>query len=450
MTKQRTTIFSKYIVISLLAITPLLTFAQEKGVVIDKIIAKVDDYIVLKSDLEKAYLDQLSKGQFRGSNAKCELLEQLVVNKMLMAKAEIDSVEVSEVEVQSDLSRRMEYMISQVGSEEEIEKYYGKSLDQIEAELFQDIKEQLTIRKMQQSIISDLKVSPAEVKKFFNLIPRDSLPFFSTEVIVGQIVKNPTPGKKQKEDVKKLMFEIRGRILRGDDFAALARQYSEDPGSAARGGELPFYKRGDLAPEFEAAAMTMQEGELSMPIETQFGYHLIELQQKRGNTFKTRHILIIPKPSQNDVKKAELFLDSLRTVILADSIDFQSAAKEYSDDKNTSSNGGYFRDQNDSEKVSVEQLDPTIFFTLDTMEVGRTTRPLEFQQQDGSKSFRILYYKKRIPPHQANLKDDYQKIATATLNNKQNKILSDWFEDARDKVYIEIDPEYDHCNLLEQ
>ncbi|MEQ9307224.1 MAG: peptidylprolyl isomerase, partial [Marinoscillum sp.] len=218
MTKQRTTIFSKYIVISLLAITPLLTFAQEKGVVIDKIIAKVDDYIVLKSDLEKAYLNQLSRGQFRGSNAKCELLEQLVVNKMLVAKAEIDSVEVADVEVQSELSRRMSYMTSQIGSEEEIENFYGKTLKQIQTNLFPEVKEQLTIRKMQQSIISDLKVSPAEVKKFFNLIPRDSLPFFSTEVIVGQIVKNPTPGKKQKEDVKKLMFEIRGKILRGDDF----------------------------------------------------------------------------------------------------------------------------------------------------------------------------------------------------------------------------------------
>ncbi len=438
----------RYTAISfLLLIASLSVNSQE--VVVDKIIAKIDDYIVLKSDLERAYLEYLSKGQFRGSNAKCQILEQLVVNKMLVAKAQIDSVEVSDIEVQSSLSRRMDYMISQVGSEEELEKYYGKSMEQIQNEIFDDIKEQLTIQRMQETIISDLKVSPAEVKKFFKTIPRDSLPFFSTEVTVGQIVKAPTPGKKQKEEVRKLMYEIRGRILRGESFADLAREYSEDPGSAARGGELPFYKRGDLAPEFEATAMTLDEGELSMPIETQFGYHLIELQQKRGNTFKSRHILISPKPSARDVEKAELYLDSLRTVILADSISFEKAAKEYSDDQLTSSNGGYFLDPNESNRVSVEQLDPTIFFTLDTMQIGTITKPIEFQQADGSNAFRILYYKNRVAPHQANLSDDYQKIATAALNNKQNKILSEWFDDARDNVYIEIDPEYDNCNLLQ-
>ncbi len=438
----------KYIAASAILCMNLTTNGQD--VVVDKIIAKVDDFIVLKSDLERAYLEYLSKGQFRGTDAKCQILEQLVVNKMLVAKAKIDSVEVSDLEVQTSLSRRMDYMISQVGSEEEIEKYYGKKLEQIQDDIYDDIKEQLTISRMQETIISDLKVSPSDVKKFFKNIPRDSLPFFSTEVTVGQIVINPKPGSKQKEDVKKLMHELRGRILRGESFASLAQQYSEDPGSAARGGELPFYKRGDLAPEFEATAMTLKEGELSMPIETQFGFHIIELQQKRGNTFKTRHILISPKPSSTDIIQAEKYLDSLRTSVLLDSITFEKAAKEYSDDQLTSSNGGYFLDPSESSRVSVEQLDPTIFFTLDTMSVGTITKPLEFQQADGSNAFRILYYKDRVPPHQANLKDDYQKIATATLNNKQNKILSEWFEDARGNVYIEIDPEYDNCNLLEQ
>lgn len=450
MMKQKRTNFLKFTVISLLVWLPFFCFSQTEGVVVDKIIAKVDNYIVLKSDLEKAYLEYLSRGEFRGSTAKCEILEQLIVNKMLVAKSEIDSVFVSDLEVQSNLSRRMEYMVSQVGSEEEIEKYYGKSLEQMEAELFESIKEQLTIQKMQQEITSGIKVSPADVKKFFNKIPADSLPFFSTEVVVGQIVKEPKAGKKQKDKVRKLMYEIKGRILQGESFADLARQYSEDPGSAARGGELPFYKRGDLAPEFEATAMTLNEGELSNPIETQFGFHLIELQQRRGNTFKTRHILISPKPSQADIDKTEKYLDSLRTAILLDSIAFQAAAKEYSDDDNTSSNGGFFLDNNGSNRVSVDNLDPTIFFTLDTMEIGGITKPEKFEQPDGSSAFRILYYKNRFPPHQANLKDDYQKIAMATLNDKKNRILSKWFEDARDDVYIEIDPEYHHCKLLEQ
>ena len=449
MRKQKGISYLRFIATSLLTFWISLTYAQEE-VVIDKIISKVDDYIILKSDLEKAYLDYLSRGEFRGSNAKCQILEQLIVNKMLVAKSEIDSIEVSDAEVQNNLSRRMDYILSQVGSPSDIEKQYGKTIEQIEQELFDDIKEQMIIQRMQQEITSALKVSPAEVRKFYNKIPQDSLPYFSTEVTVGQIVKEPTAGKKQKDKVLRLMYEIKGRILQGESFEDLARQYSEDPGSAARGGELPFYKRGDLAPEFEATAMTLNEGELSDPIETQFGYHLIELQQRRGNTFKTRHILVTPKPSEEDILKTEKYLDSLRTAILLDSIDFQTAAKEYSDDKNTSSNGGFFLDPNGSNRVSVEQLDPTIFFTLDTMQIGNITRPELFTQPDGSNAYRILYYKNRVAPHQANLKDDYQKIATAALNDKRNRILSEWFEDARDKVYIEIDPEFDQCDLLEQ
>lgn len=437
----------------LLAVSLLLAWhsgiGQNANVNIDKIIAKVDDYIVLKSDLEKAYLDFLSRGEFRGANAKCGVLEQLVVNKMLVAKSVIDSVEVSDAEVQSNLSRRMDFMVSQVGSPEEIEKFYGKTLDQLEDELFESIKEQMIIQRMQGEITTSLKVSPAEVRKFFNKIPQDSLPYFSTEVVVGQIVKVPEAGTTQRNKVRQQMYELRGRIIKGESFASLAQQYSEDPGSAARGGQLPFFKRGDLAPEYEATAMTLTEGELSMPVESDFGYHLIELQEKRGNTFRSRHILMTPKPSPADISQSEFFLDSLRTVILADSIGFQEAAKEYSDDKNTSSNGGFFSDDNGSARVSVEQLDPTIFFTLDTMTIGRISRPERFQQEDGNWAYRILFYKEKVPPHQANLEQDYQKIASAALNNKKNQLLAKWFNEARDNVFIEIDPEYNFCNLLE-
>lgn len=422
---------------------------QDQSVNIDKIIAKVDDYIILKSDLEKAYLDYLSRGEFRSPNAKCFILQQLVQEKMFLAQAVIDSVEVEDVMVQSQLNSRMEAVLARVGSPEELEKFYGKTLEQLQEELFDDIKQQMIIQKMQQEIVSDLKVSPSEVKKFFNKIPADSLPYFSTEVEVSQIVIQPKAGKDQKNKVKKQMYEIRGRIMSGEPFEQLARQYSEDPGSAAQGGQLPFYSRGDLAPEFEASAMTLSPGELSDPVETQFGFHLIELQEKRGNTFRTRHILISPQPSQRDVDKAEKYLDSLRTAILLDSISFQQAAKDYSDDQNTSSSGGFFIDPNGSTRVSVEQLDPTIFFTLDTMQIGNITRPEKFQQADGSYAFRILYFKDKVPPHQASVKADYQKISVATLSDKRNRILQKYFDGAKNNVFIEVDPEYNNCNLID-
>ena len=436
----------KYTVTNLLCFF-VLTVSAQQPVNVDRIIAKVDDYIILKSDLERAYIEFLSRGEHGGSNLRCEILESLIINKMLVAKAEIDSVEVSELEIQANLQGRMNYMISQLGSEEELEKFYGKTMEQIESELFDDMKEQMTIQRMQSEITKDLKVTPAEVRKFFNAIPRDSLPYFSTEVSVGQIVIKPEAGKEQQDKVVKQLIEIRGRLLRGESFGDLARIYSEDPGSAAQGGELPFYRRGELAPEFEATAMTMQKGEISMPVKTQFGYHLIELQEKRGNTFKSRHILIIPKPSQQDIALAEQKLDSIRELIVSDSITFRNAAKEYSDDQMTSSDGGFFADDDGNTRVSVEGLDPNIFFTIDTMKVGTITKPLRYTEADGGTAFRILYYENKVRPHQANLKDDYQKIAQAASNQKKSRILNSWFLDARNDVYIEVDPEYDYCNL---
>ena len=287
MKKQNNQMRLKYFLISLSLILAVSSFAQKEEVVIDKIIAKVDDYIILKSELERSYLDFLSQGQMRGSNAKCQILQQLVVNKMLMAQSEIDSIFVADAEVNNNLDRRMSVMAQQFGGEEAIEKAYGKSLEQIRSEIFDNIKEQMTIQRMQSELTSSMKVTPSEVKKFFKNIPQDSLPYFSTEVSIAQIVKDAKAGTSQKDKVRNLMLQIRSRIESGESFADLAKQYSQDPGSAANGGQLGFYSRGELAPEYEAAALSMKPGGISMPVETQFGFHLIQLQEKRGNTYRS-------------------------------------------------------------------------------------------------------------------------------------------------------------------
>ncbi len=451
MKKQKHQMRLKFIAISIFLLNGISAVGQssDDGIIIDRIAAKVDNYIILKSDVEKAYLDFLSRGEYRSSNAKCEILQQLVVNKMMVAQAEIDSVMIDDSEVNNNLDRRMSLMLQQFGGDEEVQKAYGKSIAQIRSEVFDNIKEQMTIQRMQSELTSEVKVTPAEVRKFYKDIPRDSLPFFSTEVSVAQIVSIPEPGKPQKDKVRNQMLDIRERIVSGESFADLARKFSQDPGSAARGGELPFYSRGQLAPEYEATALSLKPGEISMPVESQFGFHIIELQEKRGNTFKSRHILISPTPNANDFNKSVGLLDSLRTLVLSDSVTFESAAKENSDDQLTSSSGGFFLDDSGAGRVSVDQLDPNIFFTLDTMKIGTITKPLRFQQQDGTYAYRILYYKERVAPHQANLDADYQKIAAATLNKKKNEIIAKWFETARNNVYIEIDPEFDYCNLSE-
>mgnify|MGYP006230926233 FL=1 len=434
----------------LLIFFPVITseLRGQSGVVVDEIIGRVDDYIVLRSELESTYLDILSRGERISGNTKCAVLKDLITTKLLVAKAEIDSVLVDDSQVDQELNSRMALIINQIGSEEEIERYYNKTIAEFKRELFDDIKEQLVARKMRQEVLNEIEVSPEEVKEFYDGIPRDSLPYFSTQVKVSQIVKSPEVGREQKEKVRNELISIRDRILNGESFEILATLYSQDPGSAQNGGNLGFVGRGAFQPEFEAEVFRLKPGEISMPIETQFGYHIIQLIEKRGNLFNSRHILLQPDFSDEDVAKTIKFLDSLKEVAYSDSVTFEELAREYSDDKFTSSFGGYFTDAMGGENVLVEELDPVIFFTIDTMDVGDISVPFESRTDDGKLAYKLIYYKEKIPPHLGNLESDYQRFRTFSLNKKQNEELNEWFEDAKKEVFIKIDPEYDPCEIL--
>ena len=434
----------------LLIFFPVITseLRGQSGVVVDEIIGRVDDYIVLRSELESTYLDILSRGERISGNTKCAVLKDLITTKLLVAKAEIDSVLVDDGQVDQELNSRMALIINQIGSEEEIERYYNKTIAEFKRELFDDIKEQLVARKMRQEVLNEIEVSPEEVKEFYDGIPRDSLPYFSTQVKVSQIVKSPEVGREQKEKVRNELISIRDRILNGESFEILATLYSQDPGSAQNGGNLGFVGRGAFQPEFEAEVFRLKPGEISMPIETQFGYHIIQLIEKRGNLFNSRHILLQPDFSDEDVAKTIKFLDSLKEVAYSDSVTFEELAREYSDDKFTSSFGGYFTDAMGGENVLVEELDPVIFFTIDTMDVGDISVPFESRTDDGKLAYKLIYYKEKIPPHLGNLESDYQRFRTFSLNKKQNEELNEWFEDAKKEVFIKIDPEYDPCEIL--
>ena len=421
---------------------------ESKGVVVDEIIGRVDDYIVLRSELESTYLDILSRGERISGNTKCGVLKDLITNKLLVAKAEIDSILVEDNQVDQELNSRMALIINQVGSEDEIEKYYNKTIAEFKKELFDDIKEQLIVTKMRREILADIAVSPEEVKDFYESVPRDSLPYFSTQVKVSQIVKVPEVGKVQKDKVRGELLEIRDKIINGESFEILATLYSQDPGSAQNGGNLGFVGRGMFQPEFEAAVFKLKEGEVSMPIETEFGFHLIQLIEKRGNLFNSRHILLQPDFSDSDIKRTKDFLDSLKGLAYSDSVTFEELAREYSDDKFTSSFGGYFTDAMGSENVLVEELDPVIFFTIDTIDVGQISIPFESRTDDGKLAYKLIFFKEKIPPHLGNLEEDYQRFRNFTLNRKQVVELDEWFEKARKEVFINIDPEYNSCNIV--
>jgi peptidyl-prolyl cis-trans isomerase SurA len=440
----------KVTLLMLLVATSAWAQSGSQGFTVDKIVAKVDNYIVLKSELERAYQDYITNGGSPSQDARCQFLAILVRNKLMVAKAEIDSIIVEENQVDNNLQRRFDLILGQYGgSQQQIEAAYGKSIEQIKADIRDQVKEQMVVQKMQDEITKDVTVTPAEVKRFFGKIPQDSIPYLSAEVEVAQIVRIAKVSDKQKDETKRQLIELRNRILQGEDFADLARKNSADPSVVANGGDMGFVGRGVMMPEYEAMCFKLKPGEISMPVESPFGFHIIQLLERRGNEYHSRHILMSPSPSDQDLAAATSFLDSIRSLILKDTLTFQKAAKEFSDDAQTKNTGGLFSDPDGGTFVSVDELDPVVFFNIDTMKVGSISRPVAYRTDQQKDAVRIFYYKSRIPPHQASLKDDWSKISDFTLNEKKNRILFKWFEKARQDVFISIDPTYDYCRLLE-
>ena len=432
-------------------------FAQESppsGQVLDKIVAKVDNNIILESDVQQSYMEAVAQAQ-QGMEApsRCDVFESLMINKLMVAKAEIDSVIVTDAEVLLQTENRFSAVMQQFGGDESIlVQAYGKTAEQLKAELEDVIREQLIVQKMRGQITSGLTVSPADVRAFFNSIPSDSLPLFTSEATVGQIVKKPTVNAKVREEIISQLKQFKQDILDGKaDFADLAKKHSEDPGSGSQGGDLGFFRRGELAPEYEATALGLRQGEISDPVETQFGFHMIQLLEIKGSTYNTRHILRIPKATEEDLLKAERYLDSLKKEIEAGKIEFAKAAKEYSEDRNTSDHGGFFTDPaTNSNRLSLRTLeDPVLYFTIDTMQVGKMTKPIRFEDPREGTKVRILYYHAKYPAHRANLEDDYEKMKAATLRRKEDEILGKWFVTAKEDVFIDTDPSYDRCNVLQ-
>ena len=442
----------------LLLLTPLVGRAQlgigrpQGQQLLDGIVVKVDNQIVLRSDVENIYAQEVARaeGKLLPPDLKCKILQSLVINKLMLARAEVDSVTVTDAQVNGELDRRMAYFVQQIGSEEKLVELYNKPVKALKEDLRPQVRDQLTQQKMQETITGKLSVTPREVSAYFNRTPKDSLPYYSTEVEVGQIVLSAQISDAAKQATMAKLNDLRARILAGEKFEDLAKQYSEDPGSGKQGGYLGFFKKRDLVPEYTAAALRLEPGGLSPIVESQFGFHLIQLIERRGDTFSSRHILLKPATGAADASVAAQKLTALRRQILSDSLSFAKAAKDFSTDKNSAGNGGLLQNRQESgSRMPLDKLDPAIFFTIDTMKVGSITPPLPYRSDDGKEGMRILWLKSNTPPHQANLREDYQKIAAAALNEKKNKALDEWFLRNRSGVYLEVAPEYAQCKVLE-
>lgn len=442
----------KYVRNKLFAFIVLLLagFLQAQPAIIDKVVAVVGDKPILFSDIENQYLQVVGKDK-EDLDFKCELLEELLFQKLLFAQAEKDSVEVNDAQVDAELNKKIRYFVSQIGSVERLEAQLGKSLIELKDEFRDRIKEQLIVQTMQQKIAGDVNVSPAEVKAYYERIPKDSLPLIPSEVQVAHILKKPPINDKEKQRVREELQRIRKDIINGRSFASMAVIYSEDPGSATKGGELGFVNRGELMPEFEAAAFNLQGKEISDIVETVYGYHIIQLIERRGETINCRHILLTPKASSADLEKARITLDSLYNEIEKGTITFEDAVLKYSDDAETKYNRGLLvNPMSGSTWFEIAQLDQQLFFVIDKMKPGDVSIPALVRVGEKKEAYRLIKLVSRTDPHRANLKDDYSRIQMAAEAEKRDRILGDWIKRRKKNYFIKIDPMFNFCNLEEE
>lgn len=432
--------------IGFLLITGSLKAQEEQS--LDKIVAVVGNNIIMYSDIMGQYSQYLNQGGSPNDNLKCVILDQLLTQKLLLNQAIIDSLVVQDGQVDEEMNRRVRYFTAQFGSQEKLEAFLGKGMAQFKEDLRGDIRDLLLAQQMQQSITKDVSVTPADVKQYYSKIPADSLPFYNTEVEIGEIIKYPSYSKEAKQTAREKLERIRERIVNGEDFATMAILYSQD-GSARAGGELGFMGRGELVKAFEAVAFKLKPGDLSQIVETEFGLHLIEPIERRGEQVNVRHILIKPEYSEDDYQLVKKELDSVYTLITSKKIEFGEAATKFSDDLRTKNSGGLLLSPTDgSTKIGTDQLDASIFLVIDTMKIGNISTPAVYQAPDGKRGMRIIYYKSRTEPHRANLKDDYQKMQAEALSEKQNAVVNDWFHSKRKSSYVKIDAAYTDCAEL--
>jgi len=376
----------------------------------------------------------------------------LLSQKLILNQAKLDSVVVADEEIETQLNARIDRILSYMqGDVSQFEAYYGKSVNEVKEEFRQDLRSQITTERMQATILGDVKITPAEVKDFFSLIPKDSLPYFNSEVELGELIFKPSVNEEERLKAMNKAQELRDRIVNdGEDFAELASQYSEDLGSAKLGGDLGWAKRNTFVPEFEASAYTLEKGEISELVETQFGFHVLQLIERRGNTVKVRHILIKPVITQADLDLAAQKVIDIREEISVDSITFSRAVKRFGDDSVQSYNndGVMVNPKTGNGFFEIGDLEPDIYFAIDTLAVGEMTEPLGFTSPSGESMFRLILLKSRTKPHKADLAQDYSRIQKAALESKKNTFINNWVEEKIESTFIEFTDPYGACNNI--
>jgi len=430
----------------ILIVFNLSVFAQNQPLNVDGIVAAIGDQIILKSDIifQKQALSQEGKVL-----SDCDMLKEISLEKLLIHHAAIDSVEVTNEEIDESIDRRIQQLVAQIGSERKMEEYYKKSILLVKEEMRPLMKNQMISQRMQMTVAENVQISPIEVEEMIQEMPIDSLPLIGTEVELAQIVIEPKVSKEALTETIERLNTLRERILNGSSFSSMAILYSEDPGSNRNGGEYKGLKRGQFVKEFEAVAFNLRPGEVSKPFKTDYGYHIVQLQIKRGEELDLRHILIKPKVEQEDLDIAKKALDSLRLQIMDGNISFEEVARKYSSDDESKLNGGVMMNPMTTDtRWNLEDLDRSIFYAIEKIEVGDISPAALVREQDGKEIFRILQLRQRIAPHRANLDQDFSLLKNYVENQKRQEKLMDWVARKKNSTYIFIAPKYRDCQIL--
>ena len=452
-------ILKKTLLIVSMTLSALPLAAQNgKPVTIDKVAAVVGKNVILQSDIEVQYLQYRMQGGVTGTarSLQCQILEDMMFQKLLVNQAEMDSIQVSDEQVESEISRRIDMLVARTGSKENLETYFGKTMSEIKEELRQPVQDHLLQEQVQNDIVKDAAVTPSEVKAFYHSLPTDSIPMVNTQYEIVQIVKRPPVSIDEKLAVKDKLYQIRRRILDGESFSTMAVLYSEDPGSASKGGELGFVGKGEFAQEFETTAFNLREGEISEVIETEFGFHIIQLIERRDNMVNCRHILMAAKVSVEALEKAQQQLDSVVSQIREGNITFEEACKKYSDDE-TRNNGGHITNMvSGGNYISIQEMQElesyyneykNLSFVINRLNTGEISDPVPMTTNDNKDAFRVVMVKNRIDAHRANIKQDYDMIQSAALQLKKQQALEKWVKNKASKAYVHIDDDYKDCDF---
>jgi peptidyl-prolyl cis-trans isomerase SurA len=422
-------------------------FAQDK--MVDQIVAVVGGNIILKSDIERMHIDQQAQGITSEGDMKCEILEQFLINKLLIAEAEQDTlIQVTPSQVNGQMDQQMAMYISYMGSEKAVEEYFKKPIITIKSEMQEGIRDNLLSQQMRQQIVKDVTVTPSEVRHHYKTLTEDEIPTIPTQYEYAQITMQPKVELEEQNRVKARLRELKKRIEGGSSFATMAALYSEGP-SAKDGGVIGYLGRGELDPAYAAVAYNLKPGKVSNVVKSAFGYHIIQFVDKKGEKVNTRHILMKPKISIDAKEEANNRLDSMANMIRKDEINFEQAAMMFSYDKNTRNNGGIAINPNTmSSKFSVEDLDGDISKILTKMELNEISKPFETVSQENPQTvYKIIKLLKKVDSHKADLQNDYQKLSDMYLVSKKEKTLEEWIDTRQAETYIRIDATYANCNF---